>query len=176
MKFILAPLAGLVAGLGVSGAATAETPAFRLQTTDRALYGSREVDQGNFAAGAARLEKMLALAGSSRSLRQPALNDLCVAYTMLRDFEAAQARCQESVANGRSTGLALNNRGVMKIAAGEYDSGVQDFVAALEAGGASRVARENLSLAQQRVAEIRAAGKAERAADNASGETTDQPG
>jgi len=166
MKFVIAPLAGLVAGLAFAGTAVAEAPSFTLQTTDRAMYGTREVDQGRFADGAQRLERMLELAGSSRSLRQPALNELCIAYTMLRDFEAAEARCQESVENGRSTGLALNNRGVMRIAAGNYEAGVQDFAAALEAGGARSVATKNLSLAQQRFAEMRTEDNAERAADN----------
>ena len=166
MKFVIAPLAGLVAGLAFAGTAVAEAPSFTLQTTDRAMYGTREVDQGRFADGAQRLERMLELAGSSRSLRQPALNELCIAYTMLRDFQAAEARCQESVENGRSTGLALNNRGVMRIAAGNYEAGVQDFAAALEVGGARSVATKNLSLAQQRVAEMRTEDNAERAADN----------
>jgi len=145
--------------------ATAEEVAFKLQTTDRAMYGTRQVDDGEFAAGAQRLERMLSLAGSSRSLRQPALNDLCVAYTMLRDFEAAQARCEASVENGRDTGRALNNRGVMRIAAGDYEGGVQDFAAALEAGGARAAASENLMRAQQRVAEMRADDSRERTAD-----------
>ena len=61
---------------------------------------------------------------------------------------------------------ALNNRGVMRIAAGNYEAGVQDFAAALEAGGARSVATKNLSLAQQRVAEMRTEDNAERAADN----------
>lgn len=166
MKTVIAPLAGLLVGLAIATPAAADTPAFKLQTTDRTMYGTAQVDQGHFADGAQRLERMLQLVGTSRDLRQPALNDLCVAYTMLRDFAAAQARCQESVDNGRSTGLALNNRGVMRIAAGEYEAGVQDFAAALAAGGARRVATQNLSLAQQRVAELRAKDSAERAADN----------
>lgn len=166
MKNVIAPLAGLVVGLAIAAPAVAEMPAFKLQTTDRVMYGTEMVDQGRFADGAQRLERMLQLAGTSRELRQPALNDLCVAYTMLRDFEAAQARCQESVDNGRTTGLALNNRGVMRIAAGAYEAGVQDFAAALAAGGARRVATQNLALAQQRVAELRAGDNAERAADN----------
>ncbi len=164
-KTVLGTAAATVTFGLFSTPATAEEAVFKLQTTDRAMYGTRQVDDGQFGAGADRLEHMLSLAGSSRSLRQPALNDLCVAYTMLRDFEAAETRCNESVENGRSTGLALNNRGVMRIATGDYDGGVQDFAAALEEGGARTAASANLLRAQQRVAELRADDSRERTAD-----------
>lgn len=159
-------LAGSIAGIS---SAAAQAPAFVLQTTDRAMYGTRQVDEGRFADGAERLEKMLAVAGSSRKLRAPALNDLCVAYTMLGELDAAAARCEASVANGRELGIALNNRGVQRVAAGDYEGGVRDFFAALEAGGARLAAEQNLALAQDRIAEQRADEASERAADNDTG-------
>ena len=155
MKQFIASTTAVAALLATAGAAIAETPAFVLTTTERAMYGTRQVDEGRYEAGAERLEQMLTLAGSSLTKRQPALNDLCVAYTMLGDLDAAEARCDESVTNGRNAGVALNNRGVMHIAAGDYDAAARDFAAALKAGGVRQAASANLILAQQRVAEDR---------------------
>lgn len=177
MKISLSSLALVVASLTVTtGTAAANEPAFVLQTADSAMYGTRQVDEGRFDAGAERLERMLSVAGSSLSKRQPALNDLCVSYTMLGDLDAAQARCEESVANGRDMGIALNNRGVMRIRSGDYDGAVSDFLAALEAGGARAAAETNLALAQQRVAERQGDEPTERAADNDSDKALERTG
>jgi Tfp pilus assembly protein PilF len=157
-----------VGSLFATGAARADDKTFTLQTADQVLFGTEQVDRGRFEAGAARLETILELAGTSRQLRAPVLNDLCVAYTMLGNFAAAGQLCEENVRNGRDTGLALNNRGVFRIAAGDYAGAARDFAAAIEAGGAARVATANLQLAQARVAELRAEDEAERTARNTS--------
>jgi len=144
-----------VGSLFISSQAEAGEQPFKLQTADRALYGTEKIDTGEFVGGADRLETMLELVGSARRLRAAALNDLCAAYTMLNDFDAARTRCNENVANGRHLGRALNNRGVLRIATGDYEGAVQDFNAALQAGGARRIATANLVLSRQRLAEPR---------------------
>jgi Tfp pilus assembly protein PilF len=171
VKQIIASTAAVAALLAAAGPAMAEDPAFVLTTTERAMYGTRQVDEGRYEAGAERLEQMLTLAGSSLTKRQPALNDLCVSYTMLGDLDAAEKRCDESVTNGRDAGVALNNRGVMHIAAGNYEAAARDFAAALEAGGVRQAASANLILAQQRVAEIRAE---EKRSERTAGSQTDE--
>lgn len=167
MKTTVSTLALIAAGfIATTGTAAASEPAFVMKTSEAAMYGADQVDAGQFGDAAQRLERMLDLAGTSLSKRQPALTDLCISYTMLGDLEAAEKRCEQGVENGRDRGAALNNRGVMRITAGDYDGAVRDFLAALEAGGARAAAEANLALAQQRVAEQRSEQPTERAADN----------
>lgn len=84
--------------------------------------------------------------------RTPVLIDLCVAYTMVRDFEAGDEYCDQAVDAGWYQGLALNNRGVMKMARGDYEDAIADFRAATETRGAMAVSKRNLARARQTLA------------------------
>lgn len=142
------------AALAATGATAAE--AFKLQPSEDELYGSRDLARGDYVKSAERFEMALELAGTARMMRGPALNNLCVAYTAQQKLEAAAEYCNAAVDNGRELGLALNNRGVMHIAAGDYAAALRDFEAAVTADGTPRVATGNLQLAQQRIAQLEA--------------------
>lgn len=125
---------------------------FRLQTSDNEVYGTRAIERGDYADAADKLDLALELAGDAHMMRAPVLNNLCVAYTMQSELDEAAAYCDEYVANGRELSLAHNNRGVVAAARGNYAKAVMSFEAALEENPADVIARDNLRLAQQRLA------------------------
>ena len=58
------------------------------------------------------------------------------------------------MSNGRELSIALNNRGVVAAAQGDYSNAVANFEEALAENPADVVARDNLRLAQQRLAAV----------------------
>jgi tetratricopeptide (TPR) repeat protein len=128
----------------VTPVANAEGP-FEISMHDVEVYGTRDLESGNYERAIERLERALARTGTASSRRAPLLTNLCVAYTMTRNLEAAEKYCDEAVDTHRDLGLAYNNRGVASIARGDYVSACADFAAALdERGGGGSVKRNNL--------------------------------
>jgi len=128
---------------------------FRMQTSDAEVYGTRAIERGEYAEATEKLDLALELVGDARMMRAPVLNNLCVAYTMKGDLEQANAYCDEYVSNGRELDIAYNNLGVVAAARGDYSRAVASFEAALEENPADVIVRDNLNLAQQRMAEVR---------------------
>jgi len=108
------------------------------------VNGARDIEAGDYAKGVERLLTRLGGEKQSYSVRTPIVIDLCAGYTLLEDFDEATRYCDDAVAAGWYSGLALNNRGALKIAKGDYESAIDDFVAALRANGADAMARRNL--------------------------------
>lgn len=108
------------------------------------VYGARDIESGDYAKGVERLLTRLGNGKPTYSVRTPIVIDLCAGYTLLEDFDEATRYCDDAVAAGWYAGLALNNRGALKIAKGDYESAIDDFVAALRADGADAMARRNL--------------------------------
>lgn len=127
---------------------------FEMMVHDDDVYGADKVESGDFDEAIRRLNKRLGGEGQSNSKRTPVLIDLCVAHTMVGDYETATQRCNEAVETGWYSGLARNNRAVLWITMGRYDEAVQEFEQAVESRGASALARRNLQRAQARLAAI----------------------
>jgi len=125
---------------------------FELRTHKKEVYGTRALEAGDYDRAIQRLEKALARSGSY-SNRTPVLINLCIAYTITGDFISAEQSCDASVENGWNLGLAYNNRGVMKVAMGDYVAAVENF----EQAGLQRDARR-LSLSNKNKAEDRLVG------------------
>ena len=121
---------------------------------DDDVYGAREIEAGEYAKGVEHLLTRLGEKLQAHSIRTPIIIDLCAGYTMLEDFEAATRYCDAAVASGWSTGLALNNRGALYAAQGDYENATRDFQAAIELRGADRIARRNLNRIEIRVAAL----------------------
>jgi hypothetical protein len=99
----------------------------------------------------------LARLGNSKqpfSVRTLIVIDLCEGYTLMEDFDEVTRYCDDAVAAGWYTGLALNNRGALKIAKGEYESAIDDCVGALRANGADAMAGRNLQRTLAKMAAI----------------------
>ena len=146
----------LLAALALGTAASAD-PAepFEVMMHGDDVYGARDIEAGNYARGVERLESRLGGSLQAYSSRTPIIIDLCAGYTMLEQFEEATRFCDEAVENGWSAGLALNNRGALHVAKGDYELAIRDFQAALRANGADAIARRNLERVQVRIAELR---------------------
>ena len=138
--------------LGLAGNALAAGQ-FRMQTSDAEVYGTRAIERGDYTEAADQLDLALELAGDARMMRAPVLNNLCVAFTMKSELDQAAAYCDEYVTNGRELNIAFNNRGVVAAAQGNYADAVANFEAALDENPSDVVARDNLRLAQRRLAD-----------------------
>jgi tetratricopeptide (TPR) repeat protein len=124
------------------------------------VIGARDIESGDYAKGVKRLLTRLGSGKQSYSVRAPIFIDLCAGYTLLEDFDQATRYCDDAVEAGWYAGLALNNRGALKIAKGDYESAIDDFVAALRASGADAMARRNLQRTVAKMAAIRDARNA----------------
>lgn len=119
---------------------------------DNDVYGARDIEAGDYAKGVRHLLTWLGGERQAKSIRTPIVVDLCVGYTMLEDFETAMHYCDSAVDSGWSTGLALNNRGALYVAKGDYENAIRDFQAAIESSGADSIARRNLGRIEAKVA------------------------
>ena len=157
MKQTLTTGSCMLAALLVMGATVAQaSDPFEIVPHEMDVYGARYIDSGEYEKAVERLKTRLGGPRQAHSLRAPVLIDLCVGYTMLKQFDEADQYCSEAVDVGWYRGLALNNRGVMKIAQGNYEAAIADFQAATEASGAKAVSQRNLDRAQQSLAARRA--------------------
>ena len=149
-KFVnTVPTKQLMVAAAVIALAGVLSPAYaaqnlQLKTSNREVYGTREVESGDYAAGIEKLEVALART-VTRHNRAPILNNLCVAYVATRDMESAGTYCQLAVENGRNLDLAYNNRGVMNYVAGNIEASMQDFDLAVKLGLGYGVATKNLA-------------------------------
>lgn len=99
--------------------------------------GGMEILAGEYAQAAQTIERTLRPGSSFESLT--ALNNLCVAQTLLRDYEAAERTCDRAVTTAMSyerklrmhdrsaSARALSNRGVMSVLTGDIDSAITDL-------------------------------------------------
>ena len=124
--------------------------AWQLGTHDVHVYGTSDLQSGNMDKAITKLKTRLRL--RIHRQRAPVLANLCVAYTMKRDFESAEKYCNESIENGWTLGLAYSNRGVMNIARGDIFAAHADFEAAMKNYGGSSVKRHNLVRCKNRMA------------------------
>jgi tetratricopeptide (TPR) repeat protein len=117
-------------------------------------FAVRDIEQGNYAKAIETLQARLGGNRQPHSIRAPVLIDLCVSYTVTRQLDEAEKYCDEAIDTGWYSAEAYNNRGAFNIAAGNYEAAVQDFQSALDAGGSSVVASENLQRAEARISEL----------------------
>ncbi|MFT5482834.1 MAG: tetratricopeptide (TPR) repeat protein [Halieaceae bacterium] len=135
-------LAALSTGLTTAHAAEP----MQLKTSDREVYGTRDIESGQYAAGIEKLE--IALARSAMLLyRAPILNNLCVAYVATAKYDSASTYCDMAVESGYDLDLAYNNRGVLNYSVGNVEDGIRDFEFATKLGKGYGVAKGNLARA-----------------------------
>ena len=118
----------------------------RLKTSDREVYGSRDIESGKYAAGIQKLEIALARSGT-RLDRASVLNNLCVAYVAIAEYDSASSYCDLAVEAGYDLDLAYNNRGVLNYTVGNVEDGIRDLDFATRLGKGYGVAKGNLALA-----------------------------
>ncbi|MGI9331321.1 MAG: tetratricopeptide repeat protein [Gammaproteobacteria bacterium] len=127
---------------------------FEMELHAADVYGAEEVESGDYDEAIRRLQLRLGGERQSRSHRTPVLIDLCVAHTMMGNFDKASKRCDEAVETGWSSGLARNNRAVLWISMGRYQDAIGEFENALGERDSKTLARRNLQRAFTRVAAL----------------------
>ena len=144
----------------VSAPAGAES--WELRTAAEEVKGTRAIEAGRLDKGIRILE---ANYGTTPYLLKGAvLTNLCLAYTLKRDFETAMDYCNRAVARGNNDREAHNNRGVLQALLGNYSAAAADFEEAgclgecpntLAVAGNQRmdVAKRNLDRAQFQLAQ-----------------------
>lgn len=155
MKNILNPVLAVCAAAVVmvhSVPAQAED-AFEMVIHDSDIYGSRDVEAGNYVLGIERLQTVYRDDRQPNKVRTPALIDLCVAYTMTEQTDKANEACNAATESGWYSGAAYNNRGAFHIANRDYEAAILDFQRAVKAKGAHRIARRNLQRARVRLSQ-----------------------
>ena len=157
MKNKLKETIAVMTWLLASAAAMAEAPAavYTLATIEDAAFGAK-ILAGDYTQA---IDKIAARGESTLSDEQDRFfrnTNLCVAHTMLGEFEDAKAVCDAAVievtnakqikrfVKRRYLSIALSNRGVMYAVMGDAALARQDFVAAIESGRRVAVAKTNL--------------------------------
>jgi Flp pilus assembly protein TadD len=136
--------AACAALIGVSAnAASSDKHLYELIAHDDEVYGKYALLEGDVDVAIERFESRLN-DGISNSRRAALLVNLCAAYTMKQNFAMAEQRCNAAVESGWSTKKALNNRGIMQVARGDYLAAVDDFQQAADSRATGRYGRHLL--------------------------------
>jgi Tfp pilus assembly protein PilF len=153
MKSLLNPVLAVCAAAVVMlhGVPAQADDVFEMVIHDSDIYGSRDVEAGDYALGIERLQTVYRDDRQPNKVRTPVLIDLCVAYTMTEQADKANEACNAATESGWYSGAAYNNRGAFHIANGDYEAAILDFQRAVKARDAHRIAERNLQLAQVRL-------------------------
>jgi Flp pilus assembly protein TadD len=142
------------AALALSSIASADT-AFELKTSERDMFGSANVNAGEYEKGIQRLERMAESVGQSHKMRVTAFTDLCVAHTMERNLEDAEKYCRSAIETGWELGSGYNNLGVLNVAQGNYEAALRHFEQAAQYRDGGLIAKRNLKRARISLAALR---------------------
>ena len=109
---------------------TADT--WELRTTPNAVPGTHEIESGE-------IDKAIRLSNAwlshvVREERVSVLTNLCIAYTLKREFDVAEGYCGKAVQRSNHEKVSYNNRGVLRAMQGDYEGAVQDFAMAADDG------------------------------------------
>ena len=157
-------ITGVVTFVMASLVTVAHAESWELRTADMEVKGTRDIEAGRVDKGIRVTETHFASAPYEE--KGAMLTNLCLAYILKQDFDAASSYCDRAVAHprGRSSREAYNNRGVLNAMLGNYAAALSDFEQAgclrdcASAGGKRNanarmaVARRNLNRAQVQLA------------------------
>lgn len=142
------------AALALSSIASADT-AFEMKTSERDMFGSANVNAGEYEKGIQRLERIAESVGQSHKMRVTAFTNLCVAHTMQRNLDAAEKYCVNAIETGWELGAGYNNLGVLNVAQGNYEAAVRHFEQAAQYRDGGLIAKRNLKRARISLASLR---------------------
>lgn len=152
----LLTVAAAMAVIAAPAAARADEPSYEMRAYTN-QPGGIELLAGDYDAA---IDAAAGLAGRGDSeSRLGASTNLCVAYTVTRALEAAEAACAEALdlaeradagmrltaRRGDETAKALINRGVLRAVTGDPAAAASDFRAASAAGAEHSAATRNLA-------------------------------
>lgn len=152
--------------LAVAGQSMADSvpSAYSMAVIQDDAFGST-VMSGDYAKGISKLTSF----GGKRAKSFATNNNLCVAYTMTKDFDSAASACEAALAasekygkyansplnpydSTRDQAMAYSNRGVLRAMTGDYDGAKQDFEYAAKLSKYLDAPEDNLARLQTREA------------------------
>lgn len=113
----------VAAGIAIPSMSLAES--WELQTVDKEVPGTREIESGDAVTGIRISKKVLNRVRPNEEVA--VLNNLCIGYIMTEDFDKAQQFCQLAVETEQQTVVSRNNFGVLKAMNGHYPEAMADF-------------------------------------------------
>lgn len=113
----------LAVGVAVPLASLADT--WELRTVKEEVPGTREIESGETLEGIRISEGLLDQARAKDKVA--VLNNLCVGYIQIEDFEKAEQFCELAVETEEQTVVTHNNRGVLKAIEGRFTEASEDF-------------------------------------------------
>jgi|GEM_PF-6111811 len=135
-----------------AGTATARDNVIHMMTMPTTARGTAEIEMGEIDSA---IRKSLSAANSAwPTYRAAAFANLCIGYAKQGEYATALEYCDKSVAEERSTWIALINRGAVHYLLGNYTSSVTDLQRALELRGGVMEARNNLARAERSYASL----------------------
>lgn len=120
-------------------------------SSDLLRQGIRALRQGDMERAITVLEKFLK-EPATKSNQVAAHNNLCIAYEVVGDLEAAVEQCSIAIELNPKHWSAYNNRGNVYFTLGHYKAAGADYQLALEINPKAVVVLDNLKLAQAEAA------------------------
>lgn len=116
-----------------------------VKTSLAEVIGVREIESGKFEQGIRKSKAGLAKTSVS-SLRQPLLDNLCVAHLAINDMQQASQFCHAAVNTGKGSAISYNNRAVMHYVSGNLAASLEDLDAASDFGNFQSLVEGNMRL------------------------------
>ena len=146
---ITAAAAAMVLGLMQTPAQAQNKEVIWLDTNTRIEAGQRALRAGDAERAIRLINKGLKGDMSDRQ-RAVALNNLCIAYEMAGDIDAAIEACDAALELRPNWWLAFNNRANAHYAGGDYLAALGDYETALELNPGSKILAKNIALVESR--------------------------
>lgn len=140
---IAATALGMAVSLGSAPSFAQSTDVIYLNVTNDIKTGRRALRKGNMKRAIVLFERGLKQ-NIPAGLRVVGHSNLCVAYRLQRDYEAAKENCDRAIALNPRYWRAYNNRANIYHDQENYLAALSDYEAALEINPKADVVRQNL--------------------------------
>lgn len=139
-------LAALI-GLGLAGQ---QVQAGAITAADSARLAQQALNDGKIDRAVRHAERALRRGDETDAVAYAAQTVLCLAHLRTDRVEAALDACDAAVTAKPDSWRALNNRGIARYKALDFDGAASDYQAAVEAGGPVDMLTANLTLAEKK--------------------------
>lgn len=126
-----------------------------MQAMEEYVHGSDEIAKGEYEQAIVR--SLSAVDRGGNKSRISAITNLCIAYTMTRQYEQATDYCDRAVDFGQYEWITLNNRAVLNYLKQDFQASVDDLNLAVATGRADwRATTANLRHVEVQIAAMKA--------------------
>lgn len=127
-----------------------------MQSMDHFVHGSDEIATGEYEKAILKSLAAVKRGGSTKS-RITAATNLCIGYTLTKQYDKAATFCDRAVAFNQYEWITLNNRAVLNCVTRNYQASVDDLQKVIASGrGSWRAAPVNLRHVELELAAMKA--------------------